>query len=474
MRPIHLILAFLVAVVLLVLCVRCDGTRIQAACVSEAEDRLVEAGVDSWASVKGDGRGIAVLGEAPDDASRQRALTAVSESADCVDPDQVADEMTVTPAISPYITRIDKAVDGKVTLSGHAPDLDSENWLIDETGNVFGTDNTTETVEVAPGATASWQPSMAAALAQIGSYDEAVATLTDTTLTVEGRASSAALRDSIETNIRTTLPQNITASFAVDAPEPVQAVTNYKTVYDFDGTRVTLDGYSPDEDSRGWLVGEAQGHVGQDKVTDDLEIASGAPEGWRSAMSAVTAHVRNYDSATATLRDQTLEIEGTANSTPMRDLTQSTITGRLPTGFGASFNVNTPDEAAKTVTLSSKDVSCQVELNQMLSGEVVLFDFDRFNVKPEAEALLKNVAGVLGTCPEAAIDIVGRTDPKGSAEYNQRLSQKRADAVATYLQTAGVDTVRMKPVGYGETVPVTQDEQGMAQARRVEFVVTKR
>ncbi len=474
MRPLHLILAFIVAVLLLLLCTRCDGTRIQAVCVGEAESRLADAGLDSWASVTGDGRGISILGQAPDQDARLKAIAAVSENAECVDTDKIADEMTLTPAVSPYITRIEKTVNSKATLSGHAPSVDAENWLTEETGNMFGKDNTSETLEVAPGATANWQPSVAAALAQLNSYDEVVATLTDDTLTVQGRASSAALRDSLETNIRTTLPPEITASFAVDAPEAVPTVTNYKTIYDFDGTRVELGGYTPDEDSRSWLVGEAQDHVGAPNVSDGLQIASGAPEGWRSAMGAIADHVRNYSTATATLRDQTVVVEGTAPSSPMRDLTQSTITGRLPQGFGASFSVNTPDEAAKTVTLSTNDVSCQVELNRMLSGEVVLFDFDRFNVKPEAQTLLNNVANVLTTCPDAAIDIVGRTDPKGSDAYNLKLSQNRADSVADYLKSAGVTTERMKPVGYGETIPLTQDEQGMAQARRVEFVVTKR
>lgn len=474
MRPLHLILAFIAAIILLIFCSRCDGVHIQAACVAEAEESLRTAGLDSWASVKGDGRGLAILGEAPNDAARALAMQAVKTDANCIDPDRVADEMSLTPAISPYITTLTKSEDTKIALSGHAPADVDEAWLIEESGNVFGKENISESIEVAPGASDDWKAAVAAVLSQIKGYDEAKATLVDNTLTIEGRAATETARDTIETNIRTTLPPSITASFAIDVPDQVQTINNYKTIYDFDGERVTLDGFAPDDEQKSWLVGEAGDHVGAPNVTDALEIANGAPEGWRPAMEAVTTHVRNYESATATLRDQNISVEGKAESTPMRDLTQSTITGQLPTGFGASFSVSTPDADANTVKLSTRDVSCQVELNQMLSGEVVLFDFDKYDVKPGAEELLKNVSDVLGSCPEAAIDIVGRTDPKGSEEYNLKLSQNRADAVAAYLQSAGLEAGRMRPVGYGETVPLTQDESGMAQARRVEFVVTKR
>jgi len=107
----------------------------------------------------------------------------------------------------------------------------------------------------------------------------------------------------------------------------------------------------------------------------------------------------------------------------------------------------------------------------------VLFEVGKFEVLPEAAAVLAEVAPALSEAGRA-IEINGHTDATGSDEYNQKLSEQRAEAVAAELLALGVD-VDMKITGLGETQPVapnytedgSDDEAGQRQNRRVEIVI---
>ena len=103
---------------------------------------------------------------------------------------------------------------------------------------------------------------------------------------------------------------------------------------------------------------------------------------------------------------------------------------------------------------------------------VVLFDFDESTIKPEAHPLLDEVAVILENNPEMKGEIRGHTDSTGPEEYNQQLSEKRAEAVEQYLENKGIDPSRLTSIGYGESQPIASNEtpEGRKENRRVELV----
>ncbi|MCK5798671.1 MAG: OmpA family protein [Deltaproteobacteria bacterium] len=105
----------------------------------------------------------------------------------------------------------------------------------------------------------------------------------------------------------------------------------------------------------------------------------------------------------------------------------------------------------------------------------VFFATARTRILPRSFALLNEVANVLKDMPKINVRIEGHTDSRGSARYNQRLSQGRADSVRRYLIQRGVGASRMTAFGYGEDRPVASNRtrDGRAMNRRVEFVITK-
>jgi len=103
----------------------------------------------------------------------------------------------------------------------------------------------------------------------------------------------------------------------------------------------------------------------------------------------------------------------------------------------------------------------------------LLYDFDSDAVKPDARTNLRELAVSLEKYPDSDLLIVGHTDQVGSADYNQRLSERRASAAAGYLVSQGVSRSRVATRGLGETEPVQPNdtEAGRAANRRVEVAI---
>ena len=104
----------------------------------------------------------------------------------------------------------------------------------------------------------------------------------------------------------------------------------------------------------------------------------------------------------------------------------------------------------------------------------LLFGFDSYQISSETRKNLDNMAEVLQDYDETNILIEGHTDSVGEDAYNQNLSEKRAEAVATYLRVKDVKRSRLVTKGYGESQPVASnaDDSGQKQNRRVEVVIT--
>ena len=83
------------------------------------------------------------------------------------------------------------------------------------------------------------------------------------------------------------------------------------------------------------------------------------------------------------------------------------------------------------------------------------YDFDRATLRPESMAALDSLVTLLNTNPHVAIELSAHCDYKGKGDYNKRLSQRRAEAVAHYLTAHGISADRLTAVGYGKEQPKT-------------------
>jgi OOP family OmpA-OmpF porin len=103
------------------------------------------------------------------------------------------------------------------------------------------------------------------------------------------------------------------------------------------------------------------------------------------------------------------------------------------------------------------------------------FEFNKAKIRPESFPILDAIVDVLRDHPKITLEIQGHTDNVGSAGYNKKLSQARAESVRTYLGQHGIDTSRLAAVGYGMAQPIVPNnsESNRALNRRVQFIRTE-
>lgn len=131
-----------------------------------------------------------------------------------------------------------------------------------------------------------------------------------------------------------------------------------------------------------------------------------------------------------------------------------------------------------------KDLNAEVgkeEIKVKFAADV-LFDFDKAEIKKQAEPALAKLIVVLKNYPKAELSVEGHTDGKGGDDYNQELSEKRASSVALWLMSrSGISKQQVKTAGFGSKKPVaannkedgSDNPEGRAKNRRVEIILKK-
>jgi peptidoglycan-associated lipoprotein len=122
---------------------------------------------------------------------------------------------------------------------------------------------------------------------------------------------------------------------------------------------------------------------------------------------------------------------------------------------------------------ATNSVTLQVIRRVVLVFEDVHFDFDRFNLRPDALKILDDAVTKLQANPNVRITIEGHCDSIGTSEYNLALGERRSNSVRDYLTNRGIANTRLRTVSFGEDRPAADNNtaQGRAQNRRAHLVV---
>lgn len=127
----------------------------------------------------------------------------------------------------------------------------------------------------------------------------------------------------------------------------------------------------------------------------------------------------------------------------------------------------------KMVTVTSDEMAKALAADGRIALYGIQFDTNKSTLKPESLDTIAQIAKLLQAQPALKLDVVGHTDNAGDAAANQKLSQRRADAVVTALvEEHGIDEARLAASGEGLGKPVADNatEEGRAKNRRVELV----
>lgn len=116
------------------------------------------------------------------------------------------------------------------------------------------------------------------------------------------------------------------------------------------------------------------------------------------------------------------------------------------------------------------------ELNQEKPLAMIFFDYDKYNIRPDAVPVLEKNAEWLKKHPTVKILIEGHCDERGTEEYNLALGEKRAKSTMEYLMSLGISAERMKIISYGKSQPLDpgHDEAAWAKNRRAQFLIIEK
>ena len=255
---------------------------------------------------------------------------------------------------------------------------------------------------------------------------------------------------------------------------PRQSPYTFQATKDANGN-VVVNGYVRNEAERKRVLAHANA-LYPGKVTNrTVRLASGAPNAdWENVLIGNLDDLKKLDTGRLTMENASTVITGTSLSTGVRDAINSRI-GSLANYDGAA-TITVPDAKDVNVGEIKSQAICQTLLNDIKTGKKINFAVNKADIKGDQSFdLLNSLASAAKQCAAFRINVEGHTDSDGSDEYNQRLSEARANTVVAYLTQNGIARERMQAIGLGEAKPIGDNttNEGKARNRRIEFVVTQ-
>ncbi|MNL55336.1 Photosystem I chlorophyll a apoprotein A2 [compost metagenome] len=137
-------------------------------------------------------------------------------------------------------------------------------------------------------------------------------------------------------------------------------------------------------------------------------------------------------------------------------------------------------DRSKTLYVTLKLGVCDLKEGEAFVVKNIFYDFDASAIRPDAAIVLDNIVRVMKDNPRMTIELSSHTDSRGERQYNQSLSQQRAEAAVNYLVSKGIARKRLVAKGYGENRLVNNCADGVncteeehEQNRRTEIKVLK-
>ncbi|OGX87915.1 hypothetical protein BEN47_10315 [Hymenobacter lapidarius] len=166
-------------------------------------------------------------------------------------------------------------------------------------------------------------------------------------------------------------------------------------------------------------------------------------------------------------------------------VTSYTVLAERPGDFAARTSLSTvgrkPSQDQLPNSMNDIRLPVTLTLNKIILARAIevkdiFYDYDKFNIRPDAAIRLDTLVQTLVDNPKISIELSSHTDQRGKDAYNQKLSQQRAQAAVDYIVSKGIDKARITARGYGESRPIVaapKSEEEYQRNRRTEFKVTR-
>lgn len=296
---------------------------------------LDEAGL-AWASAQLAGRDAVLQGYTFSSEARDRALSAINRIWGVR---RVRDDASMVGSNEPYVWWALRRKN-KIKLRGHVPTDEDRQTILGFVKASMPDLTIDDGMVLAAGAPESneiWLGMVSFTLSQLGRLERGTARLEGTALSLQGQAAATASYRAIDTALSSKMPESLTLKSNKIKP-PV--IKDYDFTVKFNADSVKFDGFVPREEARAQILQRTKNLFPGARITDKMELASGAPDGWLWAITAALTQVHRLESGRVDIEGSEVSVEGTApDKHTAEDVIQSIRNG-LPEGYSSKEKVD--------------------------------------------------------------------------------------------------------------------------------------
>lgn len=270
---------------------------------------------------------------------------------------------------------------------------------------------------------------------------------------------------SIDDQIKVVTPTVVPSPYVISAAK------------DKDG-KVKIDGYVSSKAEHDKLISKARDIFGTNNIVDNLQESAGAPTLWQESSAFGLEKLGMLEYGVFKITDQNFKLEGYITELTQKENLLKELDAGLNNAYNGSYNIESRPKPEPVVQVAPPiktpeplAISCQTQFQRLMTNEKIHFEYGKDNIDPSSHELLKQLISISKECPDDTIIIKGYTDSDGNGAYNKGLSQRRADAVRSYLIKNGIESEKLEAIGYGEANPIADNatNKGKEKNRRIEF-----
>lgn len=317
-----------------------------------------------------------------------------------------------------------------------------------------------------------WPEAAVQAIDALDRLGEGSVTFTDADISlIAAESTEPALFDQVVGSLESNLPDvfSLSAELLEMPTDEAQGPREFVAELTDEGG-IALSGRVADPRQRDAIEAYARARFGSDKVDLALRVDEGLPDGWAVRVLAGLEALGALSSGKVQVQPDMLRVTGVSGDQTASDQIARVLGERA--GAGARYELGIAYNRRLDPLLGLPDgPACEDLLNDAVGRAEFSFEPNKYGISGDATPTLEALAKVMTDCADFRIEIGGHTDSQGSEEFNQTLSEGRAEAVLAALTGAGVDSANLSARGYGESQPIASNETeaGRDANRRIEF-----